>query len=146
MIVCPWNQLGRYAAILPGLEEAQSLIAGLKTLEPAVYPLSGGGKVMVQQGTTLPASGGECEAHRKFLDIQYIVQGQEVVGWAPVDTLTPSVPFSEEKDIGFYRGHCDFLRIGEGYCYVAFPEDAHMPSRHLEAPNSYRKIVVKLKV
>lgn len=146
MIVCPWKELPRYAPILPGLEEAMNLVEGLKSMAPATYPLSGGGRVMVQQGTTLPAEGGECEAHRKFLDLQYIVKGQEVVGWAPLETLTPTIPFSEEKDIGMYTGKCDFLRIGEGYCYVVFPEDAHMPGRHLKAPNDFQKIVIKLKV
>ena len=146
MIVCPWKEMGRYAPVIPGLEDAVALVNGLKTMEPAVYPLENGGRVMVQRGTTVPAEGGELEAHGKFLDIQYIVQGQEVVGWAPVDTLTPTVPFSEDKDVGFYTGKCDFMRIGEGYCYVVFPEDAHMPSRHLDVPNEYVKIVVKLKV
>ena len=146
MIVCPWKELRRYATILPGVEEAVALVENLKTMEPGVYPLENGGRVMVQRGTTVPAQGGEPEAHRKFLDIQYIVKGQEVVGWAPVETLIPTVPFSEEKDVGFYTGHCEFMRIGEGYCYVVFPEDAHMPSRHLDVPNDYEKIVVKLKV
>lgn len=146
MIVCQWKELSRYVAVIPGLEEAMALVRGLKSLEPAIYPLENGGRVMVQKGTTVPAQGGEPEAHRKFLDIQYVVKGQEVVGWAPVETLTPTVPFSEEKDVGFYTGRCDFMRIGEGYCYVVFPEDAHMPSRHLDEANEYQKIVVKLKV
>lgn len=146
MIVCPWKELSRYGAVIPGLEEAMALVDGLKTMEPAVYPLESGGRVVVQGGTTVPAQGGELEAHREFLDIQYIIKGQEVMGWAPVDALTPTVPFSVEKDVGFYTGACDFMRIGEGYCYVVFPEDAHMPTRHLERPNEYQKIVVKLKV
>lgn len=146
MIVCPWKEIGRYAAVIPGLAEAVALIENLKTMEPAVYPLTGGSRVMVQQGTTLSAAGGELEAHRQFLDIQYIVSGQEYVGWAPVNTLTPCGEFSADKDVGFYTGHCDFMRVNAGYCYVVFPEDAHMPSRHLDVPNNYQKIVVKLKV
>ena len=146
MIVCPWKALGRYAAVIPGLEEAISLVAGLETMEPATYPLSGGGRVMVQRGTTLSTENAQLEAHRDYLDIQYIVKGQEVVGWAPLETLTPAGEFNTAKDVGMYEGKCDFLRVGEGLCYVVFPEDAHMPSRHLDAPNEYQKIVVKLKV
>lgn len=146
MIVCPWKDLGRYAAIIPGLEEAMQLVAELKTLEPATYPLSNGGKVMVQQGTTLSTENAQLEAHRAYLDIQYIVKGQEVVGWAPLETLSPAGAFDTANDKGMYTGKCDFLPIGEGCCYVVFPEDAHMPSRHLASPNAYQKIVVKLKV
>ena len=146
MIICPWKDIMKYAPVIPGLEEAVEVVNGITSLEPATYPLSGGNRVMVQQGTTIPAEGGQPEAHRQYLDIQYIVEGQEVMGWAPVDTLTPVEEFSTEKDVGFYTGHCDFVRIGAGYCYVVFPEDAHMPSRHLDVPNDYRKMVIKLKV
>ena len=146
MILCPWKDLRRYASILPGLEEAMEKVAALTSYETAVYPLSGGNRVMVMSGTTLPAAGGEAEAHRNYLDIQYIVKGQEIVGWAPLDTLTPTVPFNEEKDVGFYTGDYEYIRITPGHCYVVFPEDAHLPSRHLDVPNEYTKIVVKLKV
>jgi len=45
-----------------------------------------------------------------------------------------------------YAGHCDFMNIAQGYCYVVYPEDAHMPGSHLEVPAQYTKLVVKLKV
>ena len=40
----------------------------------------------------------------------------------------------------------EYMTINEGVCYVAFPEDAHMPGRHLDVPNDFVKVVVKLKV
>ena len=146
MIVCPWKDLGRYAPIIPGLEEAIKLVNELETLEPATYPLSGGNKVLVQQGTTKAAEGQLLEAHREYLDIQYIIKGGETVGWAPVDTLELSGEFNTAKDKGMYAGHCDFMDIAEGYCYVVYPEDAHMPGSHLEVPQNYQKAVIKLKV
>ncbi len=145
MIVCPFKDLHRYAAVIPGVEEAIAKINALENYETATYPLENG-RFMVSHGTTITAEGGVCEAHRQYLDIQYIVKGQEYVGWAPLDTLTPEGEFSTEKDIGMYAGPVDFMRIGEGYCYVVFPEDAHMPTRYLETPNDYTKIVIKLKV
>lgn len=146
MIVCPWKDIGRYAAIIPGLEEAVKAIDALQSLEPATYPLPDGCKFIVQQGTTKPAEGRDLEAHRRFLDIQYILEGQETVGWAPLETLTPAAPFNEDKDVGMYSGECDYMDIKAGYCYVVFPEDAHKPGSHLEQPVNFRKIVVKLKV
>ena len=59
-----------------------------------------------------------CEAHRKYLDVQYIVEGEETVGWAPLETLTLEGEFNTEKDIGRYAGPVDCMRIGAGYCYV----------------------------
>ena len=146
MIVCPWKDINRYAAVIPGLEEAVKTIEALESLEPATVPLSGGNKILVQQGTTKAAQGQLLEAHREYLDIQYIVKGKETVGWAPVDTLELSGEFNAAKDKGMYSGHCDFMEIQEGYCYVVYPEDAHMPGSHLEVPSDYVKMVVKLKV
>ena len=145
MIICPWKDIKKYAALLPGIEEAFEAVNALTAYEDkAVYPLSGGNRFFVAVGTTKAPD--LAEAHRKYMDIQYIVKGQEVMGWAPLDTLTVAEEFSEEKDVGFYSGHCEFIRIAEGNCYVVFPEDGHMPTRYLEESNEYTKIVVKLKV
>ena len=146
MIVCPWKDIARYAPVIPGLEEAVAAVAALESYEPRTVALSGANKILVQQGTTKAAEGQLLEAHREFLDIQYIVKGGETVGWAPVEKLTLSGEFNTAKDKGMYAGHCDFMDIAEGCCYVVFPEDAHMPGSHLESPQEYTKLVVKLKV
>ena len=142
MIVCPWKEIGRYAAIIPGLEEAIAAVNALTDYTPRTVPLSGSNKILVQTGTTKPV--GDSEAHRKFLDIQYIVKGSEVMGWAPVEALTPADEFNETKDKGMYAGPVDYIRITEGNCYVVFPEDAHAPGAHLDTPTEYTKLVIKL--
>lgn len=146
MIVCPWKDLGRYAPIIPGLEEAMNVVANLPNYEAATYPLSNDGKIMVQVGQTKPWAGSELEVHHNYLDIQYVVKGQEIVGWAPTETLTLSGEFNTAKDKGMYAGVNDTMLIREGYCYVVYPEDAHAPGKHLELPNDLTKIVVKLKL
>lgn len=146
MIVCPWKDLGRYAPVIPGLEEAMEVVAKLEDLTPRTVPLSGGNKILVQAGPTKPWEGAELEAHRNYLDIQYIVKGQEVVGWAPVETLTLSGEFNTAKDKGMYAGVNDTMLIREGYCYVVYPEDAHAPGKHIDQPGEFVKLVVKLKV
>ena len=114
MIVCPWKDLGRYAAIIPGLEEALKAVEELTDLTPRTVPLSGGNKILVQQGTTKPVEGQLLEAHREYLDIQYIITGSETVGWAPLETLTLSGEFNTQKDKGMYAGSCDFVDIRAG--------------------------------
>jgi len=146
MIVCPWKEIGRYEAVIPGLKEAMAEIEKLTDLTPRTIPLSGRNKILVQAGTTKAAEGQLLEAHREYLDIQYIISGSETVGWAPLETLTLSGEYNTVKDKGMYAGHCDFMNIAQGYCYVVYPEDAHMPGSHLEEPAQYTKLVVKLKV
>ena len=144
MIVCPWKDLGRYAAVLPGLEEAVEQVNALTSYEDKTYPLSDGNRFFVTNGTTKGVD--VAEAHRQYLDIQYIVKGKEVMGWADLAACELIGEFNEAKDIGKYTGYFEYLTINEGMCYVAFPEDAHMPGRHLDVPNDFVKVVVKLKV
>ena len=146
MIVCPWKDIGRYSAVIPGLEEAIKAAAGLTDLTPRTIPLSGQNRILVQENTTKAAEGRLLEAHREFLDIQYILEGGETVGWAPIDALTLDGAFNTAKDVGMYAGACDFMDIRAGYCYVVFPEDAHMPGSHLTEAKQFKKLVIKLKV
>ena len=146
MILCPWKDLRRYASVLPGLEEAVKLLNNLEDLTPATHLLSNGNKVLIQQGVTKNADGALAEAHREYLDIQYILEGQETVGWAPLEALTLEGEFDTTKDKGKYSGAFDFVTVRAGYCYVVFPEDGHMPGVHLDTPAEFKKAVVKLKV
>lgn len=145
MIICPWKDIGRYASVIPGLQEAVELVNGLTSYEKATYPISCG-KVMVQQGTTHALEGAKMEAHREYLDIQYLLAGQEVCGWAPTDESELVGEFDTERDVGFYVGKNTPVTMQPGICYVLYPEDAHAPCAHLEQETEYTKIVVKLKL
>ena len=144
MIICPWKDIMRYAPVLNGLEEAVEAVNALTSYEAKTYPLSDGNRFFVAVGTTKAPD--VAEAHRDYLDIQYIVKGKEVMGWADLAACTPAGEFNTEKDVGKYSGDFQYITIPEGICYVAFPEDAHMPGRHLDVPNDFVKVVVKLKV
>ena len=144
MIICPWKDIKKYASLLPGIEEAFDAVNALESYEAKTYPLANDNRFFVAVGTTKEPD--VAEAHRKYLDIQYIVKGKEVVGWADLNQCQIVGEFNEEKDIGMYEGPFEYITINEGICYVAFPEDAHMPGRHLEVPNDFVKVVVKLKV
>ena len=145
MIVCPWKDIKKYASLLPGIDEAFDAVNALTEYEDKKnYPLSNGNRFFIAvQGTKAPDV---AEAHRNYLDIQYIVKGKEVMGWADLADCQLEGEFNEAKDVGKYSGKFEYMTINEGICYVAFPEDAHMPGRHLDVPNDFTKVVVKLKV
>ena len=144
MIICPWKDIKKYASLLPGIDEAFDAVNALESYDAVTYPLSGGNRFFVAVGTTKAPD--LAEAHRDYLDIQYIVKGKEVMGWADLADCKPDGEFNVDKDVGKYSGDFEYITINEGVCYVAFPEDAHMPGRHLDVPNDFVKVVVKLKV
>ena len=86
------------------------------------------------------------EAHQKYIDLHYIVEGVERIATADVSSLQIQIPFSEEKDIGFYQGDESgsyLLKLGE--FMVCFPSDAHKVAMMDRSPETVKKIVVKIK-
>jgi biofilm protein TabA len=87
------------------------------------------------------------EAHRKYIDIQYIVSGAEILGWAPLDTATITVPYDEEKDVLLGTVAVDEwtpVRFTGGQVIVLYPTDAHAPSLAIDHPETIKKIVMKI--
>lgn len=88
------------------------------------------------------------ESHRKYIDIQYIVSGKELMGWVPANNLEVMTPYSEEKDVIFYhkdRNISSFI-LFPGFFAIFYPDDAHMPGCVVDKPEFVRKIVVKVRV
>lgn len=86
------------------------------------------------------------ETHEKYMDIQYLISGRELVGVAPVEEMTELMEASPELDIWFHHGPTEQLTLGEGRFMVLWPGDAHAPSIAWEKPSLVRKCVVKVRV
>jgi len=86
------------------------------------------------------------ESHRRFADIQFIVDGEEQMGYAPVSSLTVTQPYDETGDAALYEGPGQFFTLRPGWFAIFFPEDAHMPGLATATPANVRKIVVKVKI
>lgn len=87
------------------------------------------------------------EAHKKYIDLHYIVAGREGIATADVKSLTESVPYNAERDIVFYKGSASgrYL-LNPGDFMVCYPSDAHMVAIMENKPENIEKVVVKIKV
>lgn len=95
--------------------------------------------------TSKPES--ECifEAHRRYLDLHYIVEGTEGIATADVKTLQVQTPYDESGDIGFYRGDSDGIYyLKPGQFMICWPSDAHKVAIMAGTPAPIRKIVFKI--
>ncbi len=101
---------------------------------------------IVQDYKTKPLSDGKLEAHRKYIDIQYIIKGSEKMGWANIQELSPIIDYNEEKDIIFFNGKCNLLEIPTGFFTIFFLDDAHMPGIEIKKSDYVKKIVVKINI
>lgn len=88
------------------------------------------------------------EAHKKNIDIQYLLKGEERIDCYPVEKLIESTPYSKEKDAAFYSAKgvkAQEMTIGNGYFAIFFPQDGHMPCMCINNPEFVKKVVIKIK-
>jgi len=83
------------------------------------------------------------ECHRHYIDIQYIISGNDEMGWKPLrDCKQPVSEFNTEKDIQFFNDTPESWVIAPtGAFCLFFPEDAHAP---LVSSGLIHKVVLKI--
>lgn len=121
----------------------------LTKLEVGNYQIDGKNIfAFVQEYTTEPEEDRRWEAHKKYIDIQYIIEGKEVMGYVPVESLEIVEDNFAEKDVAFFKNveHSSKLEVTSGEYAIFFPEDGHKPGCALEKPSKVKKIVVKIAV
>jgi YhcH/YjgK/YiaL family protein len=118
----------------------------LEKVEPGTQEIDGRKVyVMVQRYETKPMEKGRWEAHRKYIDVQYVHQGAERFGYANVLDLKPG-NYDEAKDFLSLEGEGkgDFFLVRQGTFVILFPQDGHMPGMAVSVPQPVRKFVVKV--
>jgi len=85
------------------------------------------------------------EAHRRYIDIQYTLAGQEEIGWKSTkDSFQIDQPYDVEKDIEFYQDQPDlWIPMQPELFVIFFPEDAHAP---FVANSHIRKFIIKIAI
>lgn len=151
MILDTFAQASRYAAISPHFAAAFAFVRTVTDQTPAGRHEIAGDDVyaMVQQHATSPLEGRLYEAHRRYVDVQCILRGRELIYWAPLPALTNVVmPFDESKDAALFGLIPDgqAMPVAAGQFAILFPADGHIPSVAWGQPAEVRKVVVKVRV
>ncbi len=104
---------------------------------------------IVQRYRTLKDAAPRFECHRKYIDVQYLARGAEVIGWAPAGLIKVTEAYNAASDICFGsvgKGEWTPALLKAGRLAVLYPEDAHAPKLAAGAPGQVIKIVVKVAV
>ena len=89
----------------------------------------------------------KAEAHRKYIDIQYIVSGKEQMKCACIDTCKTKIEYNDEKDVEFFEPASSVTMVcKEGDFAIFFPNDVHTPSLKINENEQVKKIVVKVQL
>ncbi len=120
----------------------------LDTLSPGKYKLMGDTVfVSVTNNATKSFEETQYEAHKKYIDLQYVYQGKEKMGMAALTNATVKVEFSDKKDIGYYNipeKDCKYYIAQPDTFMLFFPSQAHRPNIKIEGCDKDKKLVVKI--
>lgn len=104
--------------------------------------------VIVQRYTTKALDEGQFEAHRKYIDIQYVAAGSERMGVLRIAGLAVAENYDKAKDCILYQipdAGSGLIPLAEGQFALLYPEDAHLPARHPDTgPAEVTKFVAKV--
>ena len=151
MILAPLEELPRYLAVHPLLPPALDWLRANPSPSPGRQAIAGEALfVNVDHGETRPRPQTRFESHRRYLDLQVVLEGGEWMEWAPVGALALEQDFAPGGDLAFYREPSfepTRLRVLPGHFAIFFPEDAHRPLVALDGRSAgFRKLVFKLAV
>ena len=129
-----------------GLEYLQQITPDV---ENGVHEISPRVKAIVSEYTTKETNENGYEAHRDYIDIQYLVSGAEKIYCLPLDYLSEKIAYCKDIDAAFYKEEeikPQELLMGNGYFAIFFPQDGHMPGLSFKRSEGVKKIVVKIRV
>jgi len=152
MILDTLGNSTRYAALHPGFAQAfaflkhaewakMSSASGDRERQTLRHLLDGDRVYVEGRGR----AGARLEAHRRHIDIQFTIEGNEEIGWRSLSGCAqPAGPFDDERDVGFFSDAPEtWVSVPPGTFAIFFPDDAHAP---LAGRGTVKKAIVKIAI
>lgn len=152
MTVSDLNHIDHQVISTPGLQKAFAFLhtRNIRGLPDGRVEIDGDRVfALVQRYETMITDTPKFECHRKYIDVQFIVSGEEVIGWAPADWMKIIEAYEADKDSCFgtvAKGKWMRAHLQAGQLAVLWPEDGHAPKLACSASSPVMKIVVKVAV
>ena len=143
------SHIATYRTLSPNIALGLDFLAQMKP-ETAIgtYQINPQVKAIVSEYETKLENEYGYEAHRKNIDIQCLLSGEERIACLPIERLNETKPYGEESDAAFSEANCkpQEMTIGDGYFAVFFPQDGHMPQLCVDKPVKVKKLVIKVEI
>lgn len=162
MIICSLdnalNQIPGLPALRQAIEWLQTVIEGKDEFSQPKHDLDMGTSRRIEidgsriyaflgSSQTSLVSEARLEAHQKYLDVQYMYEGEMLIGLDDLASIdVESSEYISERDVTFYRMSqtAQTITLPEGWLAVLFPEDAHSPRLSIDEPRTIKTIVIKV--
>ncbi len=149
MILDQLQHIESYAGLHPKIVRGLRLLSDLQheTFAPGRRDIDGTAIfVLFQEYNSKPLSSGKWESHRRYVDIQFILKGEERMGYAPRNSLSELTSYNAQDDYALHEGDGLYFDLKEGWFVIFFPQDAHMPGIAVDHPSQVQKIVLKIEL
>jgi YhcH/YjgK/YiaL family protein len=118
----------------------------LETIEKGKHPIDGDNVfASVTEDPSKDFDKTNWESHRKYIDLQCIITGEEKMGVSPVSKSTVTKEYDDKKDVANYTAEGKFYTGGPGTFFIFFPSDAHRPNITPGGNKVVKKIVIKIR-
>jgi YhcH/YjgK/YiaL family protein len=150
MVIDTLNNAALYYGLGPRFIKAFEYLqqTDFSKLEKGKYEIDGTTIfAIVNEYDTIATTGEQMESHKKYIDVQYIVSGEELIGHDFLQGQTPSQAYEEATDFMLFgETPAFFSRLQQGMFAIFFPTDLHMPNIKVDAPVLVKKVVIKISV
>jgi YhcH/YjgK/YiaL family protein len=148
MIFAALSQAARYAQLHPLFPRAFEFIrtTDLNSLTTGIHQIIENQLfVIVEKAQGRSRVEAKLECHRRYIDIQLVLEGTDEMGWKPLaDCHQPVGDYNEERDIRFFNDTAgSWISTPENTFCIFFPDDAHAP---LVSTGKIRKLIFKVAV
>ncbi len=150
MIFDELSNIGRYASLSPNFQKAIAFLTCTDIFSLAV------GDIEVQDDLVygflkegnLKTENEKWETHKRYADIQVIIEGAERIGYMPNTGQTLMDPYNEVKDVAFHNepGTGTQLTLQKGDFVILFPGELHRPDCPVKENGFSRKLVMKVHI
>ncbi|MDQ6905082.1 MAG: YhcH/YjgK/YiaL family protein, partial [Bacteroidota bacterium] len=119
----------------------------LQNLAVGKYPIDGDNAfATITQDSTKVFDKTNWESHRKYLDLQSVISGEEKIGVCPIEDATVTKSYDEKRDAANYTAKGKIYTAVPGTFFIFFPGDAHRPGITTGGNAVDKKLVIKIKV
>ncbi len=149
MVLDSIENAARYLSMGDGIATALHYIQNndFGKVQPGKYQLEGDRLVMMVNEYECTNTD-ECrlEGHRKYIDLQYWVNGSELMGHDILGNQPVLEPYNEKTDCAFYSCIASYSRLLPGMFVIYYPSDLHTANSDPLSHERVKKIVFKIQV
>jgi YhcH/YjgK/YiaL family protein len=138
----------RYQGLHPAIDEAIAFIQdpsaiaqlslGRQTISPQL-------DAIIDHYATGQSQDRYLEAHRRFVDLQLMLDGSEMIQVATLTDQTPVQAYDELKDFALYNLPGQMIHVAQAHFVIFMPQDAHLPC--LGQPSQMvKKLILKARI